>query len=435
MKSIIPITTLEDDWLPRLELLEQIHNLAAVCRDERVVYMNTAGANILGLHGDDRAMGVEFSSFFHPDFKDIATLGLEVFAEDETVISVKFIRPDGIEVEADVWVTLLDFSGQATYLVEAHDITKHMRSARALRSREQRLEGILNTVADGIMSLDDKGNIQSFNPAAEKIFGFTYDEVIGSNIRVLMPMPLENQSFVNFGTEWASALSPERETIGKRKDGETFPMEMAVREMRQGENLSFTGIVRDITARKKAEERVYNLAHFDTLTGLPNRHLLGDRLEEAIKRASRNKSEIALLFIDLDKFKAINDKFGHAVGDDALKLVASRLQACARQTDTIARVGGDEFVAILEELHSISEGELIANKMIKATCEPMEIQGKMCSVGASIGISVFPVHAGNITDLLFCADQAMYTIKRKPGDTRCHIYDPKDKMDEENSSG
>jgi len=423
-KSDTLSTILESDWLPRLELLEQIHNLAAVCRDERIVYLNPAGAKILGLQQNDRALNVEFATFFHPVFRETAALGLAVFAEDESVISVKFIRADGVEVEADLWVTRIDFAGETSYLVEAHDITKHMRSARALRSRELRLEGILNTVADGIMSLDDHGNIQSFNPAAEKIFGFSHDEAIGNNIRILMPMPLEGDPGANFDTEWASALAPSREIVGKRKDGHTFPMEMAVREMRQGENLSFTGIVRDISARKKAEERVYQLAHFDPLTGLPNRHLLGDRLEEAIKRASRNNKQIGLMFIDLDKFKDINDQFGHAAGDTALKLVSNRLVTSARRTDTVARVGGDEFVAVLEELHSIEEAELVAIKMIAAVSELMEIEGNECTVGASIGISVYPDHASDITSLMHCADQAMYTVKRKRGKDHFHIYKP-----------
>jgi diguanylate cyclase (GGDEF)-like protein/PAS domain S-box-containing protein len=425
-KTEVHVTLLKGDWLPRLELLEQNHNLAAICRDERIVYLNAAGAQILGLREDDRALDVEFASFFHPDFKDIADLGLAVFAEDETVISVKFIRPDGFEVEADVWVTRLQFNDETCFLIEAHDITNHMRSARALRSREQRLEGILNTVADGIMSLDDHGNIQSFNPAAENIFGFSRKEVIGRNIRILMPESLQGDPFASFGTEWASALVPDREVVGRRKDGDIFPMEMAVREMRQGENLTFTSIVRDITARKKAEERVHNLAHFDSLTGLPNRHLLADRLEEALKRASRHNNEIALMFIDLDKFKAINDQLGHAAGDTALKIVAERLTASARRTDTIARVGGDEFVAVLEDLHSIGEVKKIATKMIKAISEVMQIGSSECSLGASIGISVYPDHADNITSLMHCADQAMYAIKKQPGKTRYHIYQPND---------
>jgi len=299
-----------------------------------------------------------------------------------------------------------------------------MHSAKALKSREIRLGGILNTVADGIMSLDDSGNIQTFNPAAEKIFGFTRDEVIGKNVRTLMLEPLGNDASSTFATEWTTPLVIDREVLGKRKDGDTFPMEMAVREMRQGENLSFTGIVRDITSRKKAEERVYKLAHFDPLTGLPNRHLLADRLEEAIKRASRSKNQVALMFIDLDKFKVINDQFGHAVGDLALKLVSSRLVTSSRRTDTIARVGGDEFVAVLEELHSIEEMKLVAVKMIDAVCELMDLQGHECSVGVSIGISIYPHHASEMSSLMDCADRAMYAVKRNLGKIRYHIYKP-----------
>ena len=425
-KSEFPAVNLESDWLQRLNLLEQVHNLAAICRNERIVYLNATGAEMLGLQEGDRGLGIEFASFFHPDFKSIADLGLDVFAEDDTVISIKFIRPDGVEVEAEVWVAHLDFPGETSYLVEAHDITNHMRAARALRSREQRLNGILNTVADGIVSLDDKGFIQSFNPAAEGIFGFTRDEAIGKNVRILMPLPLEGETFTDFGTEWAKVLAPGREVVGQRKSGDTFPMEMAVREMRHGGQISFTSIVRDITARKKAEERVYHLAHHDPLTGLPNRHLLGDRLEEAVKRARRNKNELALMFIDLDRFKAINDELGHDAGDVALKIIAERFIISTRSTDTVARVGGDEFVVILEEIHNTDEAEKVAEKIITQLREPMEIEGSQCTIGTSIGISIFPDHAEDLPGLLRCADHAMYAVKGQFGGNHYHIYRPGD---------
>ncbi len=167
----------------------------------------------------------------------------------------------------------------------------------------------------------------------------------------------------------------------------------------------------DITNLKKAEEQANNLAHFDQLTGLPNRNLLNDRLEEAIKRSNRHSSGLAFLYIDLDKFKTINDDLGHRAGDTALKIVADRLKANARGTDTIARVGGDEFVAILEEVNSFKEVKQIAVKISEAVSKPMMIDGNECTLGLSIGISIFPDHAEDAAGLIDCADQAMYAIK------------------------
>lgn len=407
------VSLLDPSWEPRLSLLNQITNLVAVCRDGKIVYINPAGAELLGFSKPEKALGEVVADFFHEDYREIADLGLEVFAEDDTLMFVKLVRHDSKEVEVEIRVERLPMEGEVSYLLEAHDITQHLRTARALRSREQRLEGILNTVADGVITVDDNGGIQTFNPAAEKIFGFKKDEVIGRNIRVLLPHPLKEGFSREMGAEWAKILSTGKEVFGMRKDGVTFPMEMAVRELRQGENLSFTGIVRDITARKKAEEKVYNLAHFDHLTGLPNRYLLGDRLDEALKRAKRSKREISVMFMDLDGFKKINDTLGHAAGDEALKQVADRLKNSIRNTDTVARVGGDEFVVLLEELHALDETKAVAEKILQALADPLEIEGEDFSVGASIGIGIYPEHADNATSLLICADKAMYQVKQE----------------------
>ncbi len=403
---------LGESWASRLSLIDQVNNLIAICRDGEIQYINPAGAELLGFSSPRQVLGGAIIDFFHEDYKETASLGLEVFAEDDTLMFVKFIRHDSKEVEVEMQVEVLAVEGDVTYMVQAHDITQHLRAARALRSREQRLEGILNTVADGIITINDDGCIQTFNPAAEKIFGFKKEEVIGNSIRVLLPGSVGVGGDGEFGAEWASVLSIGRDLIGVRKDGQTFPMEMAVRELNQGENLTFTSIVRDITARKKAEEKVYNLAHFDHLTGLPNRYLLGDRLDEALKRGERSHREIALMFMDLDKFKIINDTIGHSGGDKGLIEVANRLRSCIRNTDTVARVGGDEFVILLEELHQQEEVHIVADKIMVALDAPFVIEGQEFSIGASIGISIYPTHAADVTHLMICADKAMYQVKR-----------------------
>lgn len=425
MKTDDPYSgNLDHEWLSRISLIEQVHNLGAICFGNKIAYLNQAGSEMLGLDNDDRAVGSDFISFFHPDYAAISELGLEALAEDDTLLSLKFIRIDGVQVDVEMWVTYLDYPGEKAFLVEAHDITDHLRAARALRSREQRLEGIINTVADGIISLDDRGVIQTFNPAAEKIFGFSMDEAVGKNIRSLMPMPVDENTDDQFETSWATVLPPKKEVVGQRKGGDTFPMEMAVRELRQGQQLSFTSIVRDITSRKKAEDRINRMAQRDPLTRLPNRYLLGDRLEEALKRARRHKQNIYLMFIDLDGFKSINDELGHAAGDEALMIVADRMSLCLRHSDTLARVGGDEFVVVLEEIERLSDSEGLARKIIDKLGEPMDIGGHPVTIGASIGISIFPEHADDMKGLLRCSDKAMYVAKHRHGGNHPHIYNP-----------
>ena len=416
----------ENGLLPYLYILDQVHNLAAICQKNRIIYLNATGIMMLGLPEGENGLGEEFTSFFHPDFSGIADMGLDVFAKDESVISIKLNRPDGVEVEAEVWVTQLDFPGEDIYLVEAHNITNHMRAARALRSREQRLEGIINTVADGIISLDDNGTIRSFNPAAETIFGFSKDEVLGKNVRTLIPIPINRDVMSAFGREWAGVLTLDNSVIGKRKSVDTFPIEMAVREMHYGAQLTFASIIRYITSLKKAEASVRELAHHDALTGLPNRHLLGDRLEEAAKRAHRHKNKFALMFVDLDKFKAINDELGHDAGDEALLVVSDRLTSSIRKSDTAARVGGDEFVIILEGLNDTGEAEEVADKIITNLREPMKIKGVMRAIGSSIGIAFFPDHGADTNTILNCADQALYSVKRQTDGNHYRVFRPEE---------
>jgi diguanylate cyclase (GGDEF)-like protein/PAS domain S-box-containing protein len=419
---------LEKRWKTRIALVEKAIGLVAICQDEKIAYLNEAGAEMLGLAGPEDVSGKRITDFFHEDYKEIADLGLEVFAEDETLMFLKLIRQDGQEVEVEIRVSLLDFEGEKSFMLEAHNITNLLRASRALRSREQRLEGILNTVADGIVTIDDRGLIETFNPAAEHIFGFSEKEAIGRDIRALIPDPSEEEAPGLFEMEWARMLASESEAVGKRKGGDTFPVELAIRELRQGSHLSFTGIVRDITARKKAEEKVLSLAHFDQLTGLPNRYLLGDRLDEAIKRAKRHKLEVGLMFIDLDGFKRVNDTFGHAAGDGVLKQIADRIKTCVRNTDSVARVGGDEFVVLLEDIHKVEESADLAQKILAGLSLPFEIDDQTCAVGASIGISIYPEHADSSAGLLDCADKAMYKVKHGEAN-HFVIYEP----DEEQS--
>ncbi|HIJ39254.1 MAG TPA: diguanylate cyclase, partial [Rhodospirillaceae bacterium] len=281
------------------------------------------------------------------------------------------------------------------------------------RLREQRLEGIINTVADGIITVDDHGVIQTFNPAAEGIFGFRKEEVIGKNVRTLVQDEVLTAPSDEPG--WVRTLAASSEIVGRRKDGEVVPLELSMREMQQGDELSFTSIVRDISERKAAEQRVFRMAHHDALTELPNRNLFGDRVVEAFKRAKRHTEKLALLFVDLDKFKPINDTYGHAVGDEVLKAAANRLRFGVRATDTVARVGGDEFMVLLEELADAEEAEEIRQKLQTELCQPMRLSHHKVAIGASIGIAVYPDNGSEIAELMDYADQDMYARKHARG--------------------
>ncbi|MBI4969912.1 MAG: diguanylate cyclase [Rhodospirillales bacterium] len=398
------------DW----RAYDRLHNLVALVRENRIVYLNQIGLKLLGLRAD-QAVGADLGQFFHADYRHLIEMGLEIFVEEEGLISTKFLRHDQTEVDVELWVSHADSGPPPLYLIEARDVSAHLRAARALHDREKRLEGILNTVADGIITINKQGLIESFNPAAEKIFGFTASEVLGKSLKTMIPTPytgrLDGHTEDELAGDWLQALEAEIETVGQRKDGQEVPLEMAVREMRQGEKVSFTGIVRDITKRKEAERLIRQMAHYDNLTGLPNRYLLGDRLEKALTRARRHKSLLALMFVDLDRFKPINDEFGHAAGDHVLREVGERLRRHVRAMDTVARVGGDEFVVVLEDLADKAGAKRVATKIMESLNTAIDLGRAARSIGASIGLALYPLDAQDLETLTECADKAMYAAK------------------------
>jgi len=291
--------------------------------------------------------------------------------------------------------------------------TERLQAEVALYTRN--LAAVIDNIVDGIITISDRGTIESFNPAARRIFGYTDAEVIGQNVKMLMPEPYhsEHDGYLehHVTTGEKKVIGIGREVSGRRKDGSTFPLELAVSAVDVGGTRHFVGITRDISERKQAEAEIRRMAHYDHLTGLPNRALFHDRLARTLTLAKRQTSQVALLFIDLDGFKAVNDTLGHEAGDRLLQEVALRLQGCLREADTVARLGGDEFAVILSDINA---GENVAKKaamMIAAVSAPYPQIDKGCSIGCSIGISLFPADADDSKGLLAKADRAMYAVK------------------------
>jgi diguanylate cyclase (GGDEF)-like protein/PAS domain S-box-containing protein len=409
-ESAVPFDDILRDLTPSLKFLDQIHNLVAICVGDEIVYLNPCGATLLGLDDTQAALNRSFFSFVHNDYSELADIGISLFAEEDSAISMKLVGEDGTDIDVELWVKNLDRDN--VYILEAHDMTDHLRAARALRLREQRLEGIINTVADGIVTVDDEGIIQTFNPAAESIFGFSKIEVVGRNIRSLIPGALLDDPNSESGDQ-SSKQGTAINITGKRKSGDAIDLEMAIRTLQQGEQLSFTGIMRDVTTRKADEARIFHMAHHDALTGLPNRHLFTDRVDEALKRANRYRQRFALIFVDLDKFKPINDSYGHTAGDEVLKEVASRLKRGVRSTDTVARMGGDEFVILFENMSSSDEIEELQRKIKILLAEPLRLSAVTLKISASLGVGIYPDHADNIEDLMNFADHEMYRAKQQ----------------------
>ena len=269
--------------------------------------------------------------------------------------------------------------------------------------------------AEGIFITDEKADIISINKAFTEITGFNPDEVLGEKTHHFQS---EHRDQDFFDQMWDSLNVTGRwqgEIWNRNKDGEIFPEWLTISTVKdeQGEVANYIGIFTDITARKKSEERLRYLATHDPLTDLPNRDLFEDRLSHTLARARRKRNEAAVLQLDLDNFKSINDSYGHSVGDRLLQIISDRLKGCLRKSDTVARMGGDEFTFILEEIPNNSVCSNVAEKILNVLAEPILIDGHSLSITASIGISIFPDDGHDPATLLSHSDIAMYNSKHQ----------------------
>jgi len=284
---------------------------------------------------------------------------------------------------------------------------------------------VFESNTEAIMITDAAHHIVMVNQAFTDITGYQADEVMGKDPKLLSSGKMPGAFFEQF---WDSLVAHDMwrgEIWNKRKNGEIFPEWVTISVLRD-ESLKIThyiAVYLDITERKQEEEHIKYLANYDVLTGLPNRYLLMDRVEQGISSAQRKQGKTAVMFIDLDHFKNINDTLGHDVGDELLKQVAIRLKACLRRTDTIARQGGDEFVAVLTELNAEDEVIYVAEKMIESLQAKFELQGYHLSITPSIGIGIYPGDGEDTVELMRNADLAMYQAKHK-GRNNFQFYAP-----------
>lgn len=341
--------------------------------------------------------------------------------------SVVMVSRDGREFAVqDTVAPIHTRLGQIIGAVQVfRDVSERRRAEQELQQAQERLRAVVDGVLDGIVTFDGQGVIESFNPAAGRMFGYQAQEVIGLNSSLLLADPECGEHdncisrYVSNGE--AKTLGKERETTGRRKDGALFPMEISLNEVRVEGQRRFIGILRDITERKEAEQQLVFLAQNDQLTGLANRTLFLDHLRQTLARAQRNGQMAAVMFIDLDDFKEVNDTLGHDTGDQVLKQVAGRLKSCVRVSDVVARMGGDEFTIVLEGLEKRAYAELAAQNILKAMLLPLAISQRELKVATSIGIALYPDDGEDIGTLLRNADIAMYRSKAAGGNAY-HFY-------------
>jgi diguanylate cyclase (GGDEF)-like protein/PAS domain S-box-containing protein len=333
-------------------------------------------------------------------------------------------RKSGEILDVEIICDYLDFNGVESILVAAHDVTERKRAEDALRQAEEKFRGIFEDAVIGIFQAAPDGRLLSVNRAHAQMHGYeSPEEMIAEVSNVAWDLFVDHNQIVELGhgvMRHGTVRGAEVEIY--RKDRSKKWVRLNVRAIHDAaDNVeSFEGTVEDITEQKAAQERMKFLAFYDALTELPHRALLQDRLENALSGARRRGEKIALLFLDLDRFKAINDSYGHAFGDTVLQEVAKRLKECVRE-HTVARVGGDEFLILLSNLKDTSDAAIAANRVVEAMNDSFTVQGRTLTVGCSVGVSIFPEHGQDGDTLIRNADAAMYSAKES-GRNSVHYF-------------
>ena len=300
---------------------------------------------------------------------------------------------------------------------------------RELRQREAMLRKLALAVEHSPVSVvvtDRSGVIEYVNPKFCEVTGYTREEALGKTPGILKSGTHPADYYREL---WSTILSGEEwrgELHNRNKDGSLVWEITSISPVfnDSGAITHFIGVKENITELKRLQQELQEMAHFDELTGLPNRALFMDRLQQVIVHARRELNRFALLYVDLDGFKEVNDRFGHLAGDEVLQEAAQRLARCIRSSDTAARLGGDEFTVILDDIKHWEEPGIVSRKLLELFAIPFICGDDVCRLGVSIGIAIYPDHALDAAGLISCADAAMYTAKEQ-GKNTCRYWSKK----------
>lgn len=404
-------------------LVENSNDLIQVVGfDGYVIYVNRMWRETLGYDSNEVA-GLNFFDLLHEDFHCDCQARIQLLLEGESVpcFEVAFKSKSGRKVIAEGSISLYLEQGEPKGIQGFfRDITVRKETELALQTSESRFRTIFESSVAGIAMLAPDGSFLQANPAFCQFLGYTESELRQRKITdVTHPDDVDetiSRRNIALANKSRSIICEKRYLC---KDGTVFWAQLSSTWFfdEDGHPLYTVPVIQNITRRKEAEFKIRELAYYDSLTHLPNRSLFNDRLERALANAHRLEKPLTLMFLDLDRFKGVNDTLGHAVGDEMLCQAADRLRHCLRENDTVARLGGDEFVVILSDYKSEDNVPYVATKILEALSRPFDLTVREVFSSTSVGIAVFPEDGDNPTDLLRHADMAMYAAKDAGGDT------------------
>jgi len=377
----------------------------------RIAYINPFGCKALGGTLEELATG-------QADLlKQFAGEGEDASSHYETV----YHTVDGRSLELEVTASRIAYEGETYYSAIARDISERKRAEWELRLSAK----VFDNAAEGMFVTNEKNLIVAANDAFSRITGYSRDEAVGRDPKFLQSDRHDDGFFDDLWAQLRESGHWAGEVWNTRKNGDVFPEWLSIKVVKSenGEVVNHIAAFTDITETRAQEERIRHLAQYDFLTDLPNRFLLRDRLERAMLAAERHGTKVGLLFVDLDRFKTINDSLGHQIGDKLLREVGTRLLSTVRASDTVSRQGGDEFIILISDMDSPDAGGTVARKVLRTLSEPFPIDGHELQITPSIGVAIYPDDGTGIDALLKNADMAMYAAK-EAGRATYHFFTP-----------
>ncbi|OOY95682.1 hypothetical protein BOW17_01575 [Solemya velum gill symbiont] len=371
--------------------------------------------DLYGIPHDRKVTYETWRSAVHPDDILVAERHLQEALENQNKFSMEFriVLPDGgVRHVKAAGIVERNKLNQPVRMVGVNwDISEMKRTEKILGQHAV----VFESVKEAVVITDVNRRIQEVNQAFTDMTGYSAQEAIGGSPRIIRSGQHDDAFYDNLYQTLEEEGQWRGEIWNRHKNGEIFPVWESITAVKngKGELTQYIAIFSDISEKVHAEERTRHLANHDALTDLPNRLLLSELCERALEHAKREKNIMAVMYLDLDQFKPVNDKFGHSVGDEMLQSISSRLKENIRESDTIARLGGDEFSVILEKITHPKDAVKVASNIIESLGRPFEIKGNTLNIGVSIGISIYLEDGENMTSLVKNADEAMYRAKQR----------------------